>query len=139
MFGRVQQRAGKDWLPTPVRALAQVLIRLKAGDQAVAETFGSLAWAKGASDGERGILDGNVEGFKKHDQVWKDFEIQATGAVVYAGLENDFSIPRAREILCKVGSCVEGMSSGRVIHLLTEGHRARSKPMHSIGWIQTPG
>ncbi|KAK4240615.1 hypothetical protein C8A03DRAFT_31210 [Achaetomium macrosporum] len=92
MFTRVRENVGKDWLPTPVRAVAQVLILLKGGDAAVKEAFE-------AEDG----LEANVEGFKAYEEVWKDFELQATAAVVYAGLlEGEEMLAKAREVLCKI-------------------------------------
>ncbi|KAH6854556.1 hypothetical protein B0I37DRAFT_301608, partial [Chaetomium sp. MPI-CAGE-AT-0009] len=75
VFGRVRAQAGRDWLPTPVRAVAQ---------------------------GE-GVLEGNVEGFRADGEVWRDMELQAKGAVVYAGLgEGEEVLGRAREVLCKI-------------------------------------
>ncbi|KAK4103136.1 hypothetical protein N658DRAFT_467657 [Parathielavia hyrcaniae] len=110
MFLRVREQAGRDWLPTPVRAVAQVLLMLRAGgDAAVREAFEG-----GSDDGnDRGGgggwwwsgLEGNVEGFESADGgvVWKDFELQAAAAVVYAGvLGGDEVLAKAREILCKI-------------------------------------
>ncbi|KAL2132578.1 hypothetical protein VTI74DRAFT_3633 [Chaetomium olivicolor] len=92
MFARVRESAGKDWLPTPVRAVAQVLLLLKARDEAIKEAF----------EGEDG-LEGNVEGFQREEEVWKDFELQAAAAVVYAGLlDGEEAVGRAREVLCKI-------------------------------------
>ncbi|KAK3311198.1 uncharacterized protein B0T15DRAFT_408829, partial [Chaetomium strumarium] len=92
MFARVRENAGKDWLPTPVRAVAQVLMLLKSGDPAIKEAFET-------GDG----LEGNVEGFRAYEEVWKDFELQATAAVVYAGLlEGEEMLAKAREVLCKI-------------------------------------
>ncbi|KAK4035270.1 hypothetical protein C8A01DRAFT_18046 [Parachaetomium inaequale] len=95
LFGRVREQVGKDWVPTPVRAVAQVLMLLKAGDQAVKEAFG-----EGGGEWE---LEGNVEEFRGEGEVWRDFELQATAAVVYAGLlEGEEMLGRAREVLCKI-------------------------------------
>jgi len=95
MFSRVRTNVGKDWLPTPTRAVAQILLLMNAGDPAAIAAFG---------DG--GSLQGNVEGFKRDEQVWADFELQAMAAVVYGGLvESDEMLTRAKEILCKVREC----------------------------------
>jgi SET and MYND domain-containing protein len=94
MFVRVKEAVGKDWLPTPVRAVAQVMLLLKkGGEEAVVEAFGEGA------DG----LEGNVEGFRGEREVWADFQLQATAAVAYAGLgEGEEVIKKAMEVLCKV-------------------------------------
>lgn len=92
MFARVRANVGKDWLPTPTRAVAQVLLLLAARDPAVVAAFGP-----------GGSLEGNVEGFKREHQVWADFELQAMAAVVYGGLlESEEMLTRAKEVLCKV-------------------------------------
>ncbi len=92
MFARVRDNVGKDWLPTATRAVAQVLLLLKAGDPDIVAAFG---------DG--GSLQGNVDGFRKDEKVWADFELQAMAAVVYGGLlESDKMLARAKEILCRV-------------------------------------
>ncbi|KAK4127142.1 SET domain-containing protein [Parathielavia appendiculata] len=97
MFARVREQAGKDWLPTPVRAVAQVLLMLRAGDAAVREAF------EGGGDGEWSGLEGNVEGFKADGEVWKDFELQTAAAAVYARLlDGEEVLTKAREILCKI-------------------------------------
>lgn len=110
MFARVRESAGKEWLPTPVRAVAQVMLRLKAGDEEVREAF----WDGGAGGGDDdndgwGGLEGNVEGFRALKEVWADFELQATAAVVYAGLlQGEQVLTKAREVLCKVGASYSG-------------------------------
>jgi hypothetical protein len=92
MFTRVRTNVGKDWLPTPTRAVAQVLLLLQAGDTATEAAFG-----KGGS------LEGNVQGFRDDENVWADFELQAMAAVVYGGLlESEEMLQRAKEVLCKV-------------------------------------
>ena len=92
MFRRIRERTGKDWVPTPVRAVAQVMLLLKAGDEEVKKAFGP-----------NGTLESNVEGFKTDEELWKDFELQATGAVVYAGLlQSEETLKQALEVLCKV-------------------------------------
>jgi len=92
MFSRVREKVGKDWLPTPTRAVAQVLLSLKSGDPAMMAAFG-----------DEGSLEGNVEGFRGVEEVWADFELQAMAAVVYGGLlESEEMLTRAKEVLCKV-------------------------------------
>ncbi|AEO65402.1 uncharacterized protein THITE_68287 [Thermothielavioides terrestris NRRL 8126] len=75
MFSRVRESAGKEWLPTP------------------AFGGGGGAWA----------LEGNVEGFRADEALWRDFELQAAAAAVYAGLlESEETLEKAREVLCKI-------------------------------------
>lgn len=89
VFKRVQQSVDKDWLPTPVRALVQVLLRWDA-DEALRRSFGSL--------------EGNVDRFKQREDVWKDVGLQAYGGMAYSGRrETDDELNMARDILCKVG------------------------------------
>ncbi|KAL2199584.1 hypothetical protein P885DRAFT_74753 [Corynascus similis CBS 632.67] len=102
MFARVREQAGKDWLPTPVRAVAQVLLSLYGGKGAGGEGDVKRAFFGGNGEDDGG-LEGNVEGFKKDEEVWKDLELQATAAVVYAGvLQGEEVLLKAREILCKI-------------------------------------
>ncbi|KAK4454674.1 hypothetical protein QBC34DRAFT_392352 [Podospora aff. communis PSN243] len=92
MFTRVRTNVGKDWLPTPTRAVAQVLLLLQARDGAAEAAFGKV-----------GTLEGNVQGFREDEKVWADFELQAMAAVVYGGLlESEEMLSTAREILCKI-------------------------------------
>ncbi|KAH8885128.1 SET domain-containing protein [Thozetella sp. PMI_491] len=91
VFQRVRERAGKDWLPTPVRAVLQVMAKLR-GDGVVAQAFGPGGW-----------LEGNVEGFKQDKQVWEDIELQSMAAVAYGGLPMEQStLEAAKEIFCKI-------------------------------------
>jgi SET and MYND domain-containing protein len=120
MFARVRERAGKDWLPTPVRAVAQVLLLLQQQQQQQAGKGKDGKNGKGGGDDDdvlreavseaflgsanEGGLEGNVDGFRADGEVWRDFELQAAAAVVYAGLlEGEEMLERAREVLCKVG------------------------------------
>ncbi|KAM7190552.1 hypothetical protein V8F20_009685 [Naviculisporaceae sp. PSN 640] len=92
MFTLIRSTTGKEWLPTPVRAVAQVLLLLQAGDTTMAEAF----------LGPEG-LEGNVEEFRKDSDVWADYELQAMAAVVYGGLlQSEEMINKAKEILCKI-------------------------------------
>lgn len=85
-FRRVRASVNKDWLPTPVRALVQILLRWK--ETAVRAAF------------ER--LQGNVESFKEMEKVWQDLELQAHGGVTYAGLKGTAAeLEMAMELLCK--------------------------------------
>ncbi|KAL2019463.1 hypothetical protein VTK56DRAFT_9579 [Thermocarpiscus australiensis] len=102
MFARVRAQAGRDWLPTPVRATAQVLLLLSgAGDdhRAVREAFEC-----GSGDGNSGLLlEGNVEAFRRDEKVWADFELLACAAVGYAGLTGgEEMLAKAREVLCRI-------------------------------------
>lgn len=88
VFKRVRSSVDRDWLPTPVRALVQVLLRWDA-DAGLRAAVGRL--------------EGNVEGFRKREEVWKDIGLQAYGGMAYAGRkENDDELHMARDILCKV-------------------------------------
>lgn len=88
MFKRVRSSVEKDWLPTPVRALVQVLLRWDA-DEELRGAFGRL--------------EGNVDRFKAREDVWKDIGLQAYGGMAYSGRkENDDELHMARDILCKV-------------------------------------
>lgn len=92
VFKRVRASVDKDWLPTPVRALVQVLLRWD-GDDVLRAAFGAL--------------EGNVDQFKPRQDVWKDIGLQAYGGLVYAGRrENDDQLHMARDILCKVRAMV---------------------------------
>jgi hypothetical protein len=74
-FARVRASAGKDWLPTSVRALLQVLLKENVGEPAMLAAFG-----------DQGFLFGNMDGFQKEGEIWKDFGLQAMAAVAYGGL-----------------------------------------------------
>jgi hypothetical protein len=91
----VRKSSGNDWLPTPVRAVMQVLLRANDASMQVA-FFG---------DSQREGLQGNFAGFRTVDggKVWKDMELQAVAASVYGGFgEGHDKVEQAREILCKV-------------------------------------
>ncbi len=91
VFQRVRSRAGKDRLPTAVRAVLQVMLRPKA-DGVVAQAFGPGGW-----------LEGNVEGFKRDSKVWDDIELQSLAAAVYGGLSTEAGVlETVREVFCKV-------------------------------------
>ncbi|KAL1839351.1 hypothetical protein VTJ49DRAFT_1619 [Mycothermus thermophilus] len=104
MFARVREQAGKEWLPTSVRAVAQVLMRLKGGDKQMQEAFGKSGEVQGQDGEGYGYgLRGNVDRFKAHEEAWRDMELQAAAAVVYAGmLEKEEVLVQAREVLCKI-------------------------------------
>lgn len=88
VFKRVKASADQDWLPTPVRALVQVLLRWD-GDEDLRAAFGRL--------------EGNVDRFRSREDVWKDVGLQAYGGMAYAGRkETDNELHMARDILCKV-------------------------------------
>lgn len=88
VFKKVKNSVDKDWLPTPVRALVQVLLRWGA-DEDLRTLFGRL--------------EGNVDKFRQRPDVWKDVGLQAYGAMAYAGRpETDDQLHMARDILCKV-------------------------------------
>lgn len=84
VFKRVRAE-GHDFLPTPVRALVQVLLRPEMS--AVMED-----------------LEGHVDRFRlESGKLWADMELQAMAALHYLGREtNAKSLAEAIEILCKV-------------------------------------
>lgn len=91
MFRKVKSSVDKDWLPTPVRALVQILLRWDADEEL---------------RGYFGYLEGNVDRFKAREDVWKDVGLQAYGGMKYAGRkETDDQLHMARDILCKVRRC----------------------------------
>ncbi|KAI0448524.1 SET domain-containing protein [Xylaria acuta] len=83
VFRRVRAE-GHDFLPTPVRALVQVLLRSEMG----------------AAMGE---LEGHVDRFRRESgKLWADMELQAMAALHYLGREtNAKSLAEAIEVLCK--------------------------------------
>ncbi|KAK4660385.1 hypothetical protein QC762_118470 [Podospora pseudocomata] len=95
MFARVRETTGKDWhvarflLPTPARALAQVLLT---NDKGIRDPF----------DGSD-PLESNLEGFKADEQVWGDFELQAMAAMTYSGVfMNEDGLRVAMRFLCQI-------------------------------------
>lgn len=86
-YRRVRDSVNKDWLPTPVRALVQILLRYE--DHDIRDALESL--------------EDNVGSFKERKEVWEDIELQAVAGVRYAGkAETDEQLSLARHILCKV-------------------------------------
>ncbi|KAI1488256.1 hypothetical protein F5X96DRAFT_671861 [Biscogniauxia mediterranea] len=87
VFRRVRGE-GRDGagLPTPVRALVQVLLR------------------PGLRAAVAGELEGHVDAFRRdRPAVWRDMEVQAMGALHYAGMETTpRTLAGAIEILCKL-------------------------------------
>ncbi|KAI1757094.1 SET domain-containing protein [Xylaria castorea] len=83
VFKRVRAE-GHDFLPTPVRALVQALLRPEMN----------------AAIGE---LEGHVDRFRRESvKLWADMELQAMAALHYLGREtNAKSMAEAIEILCK--------------------------------------
>ncbi|KAI0600882.1 hypothetical protein F4775DRAFT_607961 [Biscogniauxia sp. FL1348] len=87
VFRRVRGE-GRDGagLPTPVRALLQVLLLRPELRAAVV-----------------GELEGHVDAFRRDAAVWRDMEVQALGALHYAGAETTpQTLAGAIEILCKL-------------------------------------
>jgi hypothetical protein len=77
---------GRDWVPTPVRALVQVLLRKE-----VREAFDDL--------------NGNVQAFRRDGERWEDLRLQAVAGCFFAGLpQTEEQILEAVEILCKVSN-----------------------------------
>ncbi|KAI0203850.1 SET domain-containing protein [Astrocystis sublimbata] len=83
VFKRVRAE-GHDFLPTPVRALVQVLLRPEMS----------------AAMGE---LEGHVDAFRRvGGKLWADMELQAMAALHYIGREtNPKNLAEAIDVLCK--------------------------------------
>ncbi|KAI8632248.1 SET domain-containing protein [Xylariaceae sp. FL1651] len=84
VFKRVRAE-GHDFLPTPVRALVQVLLRPEM----------SAAMAE---------MEGHVDKFRRESgKLWADMELQAMAALHYLGRDtNAKSLSEAIEVLCKL-------------------------------------
>ncbi|KAI0874126.1 SET domain-containing protein [Hypoxylon argillaceum] len=84
VFKRVRNE-GHDYLPTPVRALVQVLLRPEMGAAMVE-------------------MQGHVDKFRRESgKLWADMELQAMAALHYLGRETSTkSLAEAIEILCKL-------------------------------------
>lgn len=119
VFKRVQRSVDKDWLPTPVRALVQVLLRWDA-DEELRRCFGSL--------------EGNVDKFKQREDVWKDVGLQAYGGMAYSGRnETDDELNMARDILCKVRRPWDLVPFWTSHNKVPYSHCSRSKQTLSTG------
>jgi hypothetical protein len=83
----------KWFVPTPVRAAMQLILRLRTGDEEVRDAVGAVPFVgpTGTTGGEKGegVLEGNVQGFSGDDEVWKDLGTQAAAALRFAGVELD--------------------------------------------------
>jgi len=103
--GRDANGREEEWLlPTPVRAAMQILLRLKAGDEAVKDAVGGVPFVGGRTTAE-GKLEGNVEGFSSDEELWKDLGMQAMAALKFAGVELEgekmgFAAEGVRAVLC---------------------------------------
>ncbi|OIW35588.1 SET domain-containing protein, partial [Coniochaeta ligniaria NRRL 30616] len=78
---------GKWFVPTPVRAAMQLLLRLRQNDRAVRDAIGDVP-----GEGEKeGVLLSNVEGFREYGDgtVWKDLGAQAAAALRFSGMEGE--------------------------------------------------
>ena len=103
VFKRVFSNPGDHWIPTPIRAALQLLLRLGKGDKTVRAAVGDLLEPSEAGvDG--GWLEGNVEEFKRDEKQWRDLGTQAVAAATYAGFDKLVGQPDlVRGVLCKVG------------------------------------
>ncbi|KAI3401721.1 hypothetical protein diail_9385 [Diaporthe ilicicola] len=87
-FRKVKESVDQDWLPTPVRAVLQVLLRWD-DEPELRSAFGAL--------------EGNLDKFKAREDIWQDMSLQAYGGMKYAGRkEEDEQLHLARDILCKL-------------------------------------
>ncbi|KAH6630632.1 hypothetical protein B0J18DRAFT_421760 [Chaetomium sp. MPI-SDFR-AT-0129] len=111
MFKRVKESAGQDWIPTPVRAVALVLTAVfgseneKGKDKEKGKEKERVeAYKQAFGFDEKGEgLEGNVEGFKRDADGWRDVEMMGTAAVVYSGLKPEEEVvEKAKEVLCMI-------------------------------------
>ncbi|KAK4140402.1 uncharacterized protein C8A04DRAFT_14984 [Dichotomopilus funicola] len=111
MFKRVKESAGQDWIPTPVRAVALVLMATAAAGSEKGEGKGkekdeerARRFREAFGFDEKGEgLEGNVEGFKRDAEGWRDVEMMGTAAVVYSGLKPEEEVvEKAKEVLCMI-------------------------------------
>jgi hypothetical protein len=105
-FKELRDSQGRDWLPTPVRALMQVLLRAR--DPVIQAAF--------FKDGQADGLEGNVQKFRvvNGGKVWEDMELQSLAACATAGLgQRRDLVEKAREILCKVSQPSSHLPSPR--------------------------
>lgn len=115
VFGATPGAGGTDglgesrtwFIPTPVRAALQLLLRLKAGDARVRDAVGGgvLPFGGGAGTGgtiEGGLLEGNVDGFARDEKVWRDLGTQASAALRFAGAAEVEGVAAegVRRVLC---------------------------------------
>jgi len=85
-FKRVRSHVSQDWLPTPVRALVQILLR----------------WDDDRVRDAVGVLESNIEAFRRVS-MWPDLELQALAGCTYAGWETTSdNLNLAVEVLCKI-------------------------------------
>jgi len=106
---RVRAKVNQDWLPTAVRAVVQILLRLK--EEGGGEEGGGkeAEMVRAAVEG----LEGHVDRFRQH-KVWKDIELQALAGVTYAGMaKTEENLSLAAEILCKVSEGLALRGSGK--------------------------
>lgn len=85
VFRKVKKAVGKDWLPTPVRTLVQLLLRWAEVQQLV------------------GFMEGNDKRFKERQKLWEDMKLQAYAGIHYAGRkEDDENLFMSLDVLCKI-------------------------------------
>ncbi|KAL8281980.1 hypothetical protein RB597_009613 [Gaeumannomyces tritici] len=85
VFRKVQAAVSKNWLPTPVRALVQILLRLSEVHEVVTG------------------LEGHGDKFRARKELWENMKLQAYAGIHYAGRkEDDANLNLAAEILCKI-------------------------------------
>ncbi|KAB5581118.1 hypothetical protein GE09DRAFT_1020938 [Coniochaeta sp. 2T2.1] len=99
---------GKWFIPTAVRCAMQLLLRLKGADRDVRDAVGDVPFV-GTTSGSKGVLEGNVHGFRDHEDgtVWKDLGAQARAALQFSGIELEGNKLAAaaegvRGLLCKL-------------------------------------
>jgi SET and MYND domain-containing protein len=82
---RKVREMGHDLLPTPVRALVQILLQPK-----LRKIFEET-------------LEGNVQAWQANEEAWQDFMLQSRAALVYVGHEvSEVSLKAVATLLCQV-------------------------------------
>jgi SET and MYND domain-containing protein len=112
VFGPTRGKEREQWeekwfVPTPVRAAMQLLLRLKQNDQVVRDAVGDVPFINSSGENREGVLEGNVQGFRDYEDgtVWKDLGAQARAALKFAGMEMDgekveVAAEGVRQLLC---------------------------------------
>lgn len=102
VFRRVQTAAQSQPLPTPVRALVQMLLLTEKMESAT-----GLRLESHVEDFRQHAAGGGEPEERLEGPSWRDLELQAMGAVHYLGREASLdNMTNALEVACKVRMCV---------------------------------
>lgn len=107
--GKGKEEQEEKWfVPTPVRAAVQLLLRLRQGDGAVRDAVGCVPFVNDGGGDDGGVLEANVARFREYGTgaVWDDLGTQARAALRFAGLEPrgdgkvEAAVEGTRRLLC---------------------------------------